>query len=588
MGIQVQLFIPASVRAKGSLKMAQTLIKNNPSFQSDEDLIRSFVVRQELLEFILEVIDENTDRPNEPPHHVLIVGPRGSGKTTLVHRVAAEIRSQPAHYGAWYPITFSEESYNVSSPGEFWLEAIFHLADQTGDTRWQAVHDELRGERDEKRLNDRALSQLSQFSVECGKRLLIVAENLNMLLGEQMTQNDGWTLRHTLQSAPEIMLLGTATVRFQEIDNIDKAWFELLAVRTLDPLGEAQCGSLWQSVAQRKLGPRHLRAIEILTGGNPRLIKILAGFFVDRSFRELMDQLVRLIDDHTEYFKSLLDGLSAQERKVFSALLDAWDPISAKSLADATRLSASQVSALLSRLVSRGAVLANSESPRRKTYQAAERLFNIYYLMRRRGHPANRVRAVVDLMVEFYDAPDLLLATRKIAEELRNASSDDRDDYSALFQGVYKRMSEPQQRRELIRCIGEEVFGRSGLPPGLKPLWDDSRYDSPNLHMPAPLSSGVRGSLVRGLWERACDALARPFGGRDEECIRRLIGDCSAIPHRPWQLTAVLGECLAEMGDTDAARREFDDALTSAPKDEWTRAHLAKLEMDSGNLGEAA
>src|ERR1041384_5338458 len=98
------------------------------------------------------------------------------------------------------------------------------------------------------------------------------------------------------------------------------------------------------------------------------------------------------------YFKSLLDGLAPKERKVFSALLDAWDPVSARSLAEATRLSPSETSALLGRLVSRGAVVGDELSPRRKTYQAAERLFNIYYLMRRRGHPPNRVRAVVDLM----------------------------------------------------------------------------------------------------------------------------------------------------------------------------------------------
>jgi len=51
---------------------------------------------------------------------------------------------------------------------------------------------------------------------------------------------------------------------------------------------------------------------------------------------------------------------------------------------------------LLARLVARGAVELYEERPRRKLYQAAERLYNIYYLMRRRGQPADRVRAAVE------------------------------------------------------------------------------------------------------------------------------------------------------------------------------------------------
>ncbi len=64
-------------------------MKYNPAFLTDEALIDFFVARHVELDLILETIRENTDESNQ---HILIIGPRGIGKTMLVLRVAAEIR----------------------------------------------------------------------------------------------------------------------------------------------------------------------------------------------------------------------------------------------------------------------------------------------------------------------------------------------------------------------------------------------------------------------------------------------------------------------------------------------------------------
>jgi tetratricopeptide (TPR) repeat protein len=570
--------------------MSSTLVKHNPSFQTDDELIGSFVVRRELLEFILELIRENAARPTEPPHHMLIVGPRGSGKTMLVHRVAAEIRQHPGTYDSWYPITFSEEAYQVSSPGEFWLEAIFHLADQTRDTRWEQTHADLLREPDERRLAERCLAQLLDFSAGKGKRLLLVAENLNVLLGEQISPAAAWELRHTLQNETRIMLLGTATVRFQEIDNIDKAWFELLSVRSLDPLTAAECGSLWGSVTNETIEPRRLRAIEILTGGNPRLIKVLAGFAAKRSFRELMEQLVQLIDDHTEYFKSLLDNLPAMERKIFSALLDAWDPVAARDVAQATRLTPSEASALLSRLVSRGAVQVLEESPRRKTYQAAERLFNIYYLMRRRGHPSNRVRAVVDFMVQFYDPPVLADIAKGISSDAQSASRDQLHDCFTVLEDVCKRAPDPRVRREFIMGIDPGFFRLPETPHLLIDYRNSLYFDSPELAIPKPSVRGKRRAIVEQAWQAGCAALSQPYGLRDPEKVLgaiQLLEAATSVSKKPYQLVAVLAECYADQERYDEASACFAFASRNAPKDNWAKAHSARLEFTGGRLEEA-
>ena len=73
--------------------------------------------------------------------------------------------------------------------------------------------------------------------------------------------------------------------RFDEIDHPDRALYDLIRVRTLRPLDTDQCAVLWDSVAGRPAARETVRSLEILTGGSPRLIAIVARFGAGRSFR---------------------------------------------------------------------------------------------------------------------------------------------------------------------------------------------------------------------------------------------------------------------------------------------------------------
>ena len=333
--------------------MAQRLMKYNPAFLTEDELIRSFVVRQADLGLILEILRENTGPANQ---HVLVVAPRGMGKTMLVLRVATEVRRDEELGGQWYPLVFAEESYEVTTPGEFWLEALFHLGQQTKDPRWKRTYRELRDERDETTLRERALAQLMDFADEQGKRLMLVVENLNMLLGDQISDDDAWVLRRTLLHEPRVMLLASATTRFEEFENSRKAMFETFKPLRLEPLSEDECRSVWVSITGQEPPDRRMRPIQILTGGSPRLLAIISSFAASKSFRDLTEDLTQLVDDHTEYFKTHLDNLAPVERKVYLALAELWDPSTARDIAQAARLDSSKTSSLLTRLVGRGAV----------------------------------------------------------------------------------------------------------------------------------------------------------------------------------------------------------------------------------------
>ena len=108
--------------------------KFNPgTFQSDAEVIEQFVVRKHELGIVLEVLGGNIDSPS--CQHVLVVAPRGRGKTMLLARTAAELRTDAALSGRLFPVRFMEESQEIFNLADFWLETLFHLA------RESAAHD---------------------------------------------------------------------------------------------------------------------------------------------------------------------------------------------------------------------------------------------------------------------------------------------------------------------------------------------------------------------------------------------------------------------------------------------------------------
>ncbi|HIJ71531.1 MAG TPA: tetratricopeptide repeat protein [Planctomycetes bacterium] len=447
--------------------MAERVMKYNPAFLSEEELIKSFVVRHEDLELIMQTIRENVTESNQ---HIMVIGQRGIGKTMLVLRAAAEVRKNKELHDKWYPVVFSEESYQVSTSGEFWLEALFHLGQQEKSARWKQTYRELREEDNQDRLRERALSQLMDFADAQGKRILIIAENFNMLLGDQISDDDAWKLRHTLSNEPRIMLLATATSRFKEIESSDKAMFELFKVQELKPLDEAECRKIWASITGKELHEERIRPIQILTGGNPRLIRILSSFGASMSFKELMDDLIQLVDDHTEYFKSHLDRLAPTERKVYLSLAELWDPSTASEVAKEARLNVSKTSALLGRLMERGAIVVSKEKSRKKWYQVAERMYNIYYLMRRRGAPSRRIKGVVNFMVNFYRQEELIRITGKLAEEACKLDAQFRRDHYTAYETVLENISSQVFREKILDITPKSFFEMDDAPKSIRSL----------------------------------------------------------------------------------------------------------------------
>ena len=384
--------------------------KFNPgTFQSDAEVIEQFVVREHELEIALEVLRGNLNSASS--QHVLVVSPRGHGKTMLLARVAAEVNSNDEFSECFLPIRFMEESHEIFNLADFWLDALFYLARESAKHDFllakelQRTHADLTERWHEEALADRAHAAVLEAANQLGKKLVLMVENLQALC-TNVDKDFGWKLRGALQSEPEIMLIATATSRFKGLDDPEQPFFELFRVVTLEPLPTEECRRLWQVVSGEKVSQREIRPLEILTGGNPRLLVIIAEFAQHRSLRQLMEELVFLIDDHTEYFRGHLEVLAKGERRVYLAVIDLWQPSSTGEIAARARMDVRKVSALLGRLATRGAVIVEGPSKKR-LYSAAERLYSIYYKLRREREKAAVVANLIHFMTVFYSETEL-------------------------------------------------------------------------------------------------------------------------------------------------------------------------------------
>ena len=331
-----------------SLELPGRIRKFNPgAFQPDEEVIRQFVARKPKLGIVMDILRGNVDSPS--CQHVLVVAPRGRGKTMLLARVAAEIRSDREFSERLLPIRFMEESQEIFNLTDFWLESLFYLAKESKKCdpelalELQDTHDDLAGEWRGEDLEERARATVLEAADRLGRRLVLMVENLQALC-EHVDDDFGWKLREALQSEPQIILLATATSRFKGLDDAREPFFELFRIVRLDPLNTEECRCLWQMVSGDTVSEREVRPLQILTGGNPRLLVIIGEFARHRSLRQLMEELVKLVDDHTEYFRGHLEVFAKTERRVYLAVIDLWQPSTTGEIAARARMDVRAVS----------------------------------------------------------------------------------------------------------------------------------------------------------------------------------------------------------------------------------------------------
>lgn len=439
----------------------------NASNMTDDEVIEAFVARHKELALILS--DLHKESPQSRPQHHMIVGQRGMGKTTLLLRLAAEIRS--SHLGdTFIPLVFAEEQYEVDRLSKFWLNCLDSLADEaersqdleavnTIDATVQGLEQFLaKKPKEEDRLARQCLRELLAAAQKMNRRLVLLVDNIQIVfdrIGEQ-----AHALREVLQRAGGPILIAAAPSPPSQTHDYGAAFYDHFKTHYLNALSADEIRELIRNFAlksdRKKVAARvqrhkgRIAALHQLTGGSPRTAAILFHLYAEDFSPSVFQDLERLLDLVTPLYKARLEELSDQAQVVVSAVGQHWSPIQSGRLAELTGLPSSTISSQLDRLQKIGVLEAvPMHETSVKGYQLGERFFNIWLLMR---SSSRRQRRKVEFLTRFLEAfyqpvERFQLAGLLVTE--RNRSPD-----RAIFSmAVASTLKETHRKKELERSV---------------------------------------------------------------------------------------------------------------------------------------
>ena len=466
----------------------------NPSRLSDEEIVASFAARQAVFDRIMA--DIASEKLKSRAQHHLIVGQRGMGKSTLLARIAAELRTKPELSAVYIPLVFAEEQYAVDRLSKFWLNCLDSLADaceKIGDTVAPKRIDDLVRKLESRPGSTAALDEgqsdiLDAFLAEARtlqRRPVLLVDNLQLVF-ERISEQQQHVLRELLMRPGGPLLVAASPSPPPESQDYGAAFYDHFKTHYLPPLSVAEMRQLMLTLAE-KFGnttirdritrhPHRLSVLRQLTGGNPRTTVTLFFLYAEDFADTVFGDLENLLDRVTPLYKARFEELSTQQQVVASAIANHWDPVTARQLADATSLPITGISPQLDRLerigfIERVALFEESSTG----YQIAERFFNVWFLMRSSSRRKKReVEFLTRFIESFYEADDRSRLAQKMLAE-RNLSPD-RHLWARALAGTLNegegrdlrrhteldalRQTEAEARRQL-----EDVIDFSQLPP---------------------------------------------------------------------------------------------------------------------------
>ena len=374
------------------------LSRFTPSLLEPDVLEAIFVRREKLASRLVELVRESALTENR--HYVLLVGPRGIGKTHLVSLVYHRLRQDAALAEGLRVAWLREEEWAITSYLDLLLAVLRALGEQ---------HPDL-AQRSEALVGlpaEQAELEAEKAIRDCAgaRTVLLIAENLDEIfrgLGEEGQRK----LRAFIQNRPVLTILATSTSLFGGVSLRTSPFYGFFEVHHLDELPFEDAVSLLVKIAEHEgdkqlaarlttpAGRARIRALHHLAGGNPRVYVIFSQFLTCESLDQLTDAVLRTLDDLTPYYQARMNFLSPQQRKIVSFLCDRRGAVPVGEIAAGNFLSHQGASSQLKKLREFGYVRAHQVG-RESYYELREPLMRLAMEVKKtRGRP-------LGLLIEF-------------------------------------------------------------------------------------------------------------------------------------------------------------------------------------------
>ena len=440
----------------------------SPGNMDRDSLEALFVGREDVMNDVLHRVEDSIGQTQK--HYILLIGPRGAGKTHFLalahHRIRDQVRS--AGLEDKVAIAFlKEEEWGVASFLDFLVRILRALAEQTPELvpNIEQIYELFSYKPAEAEAF--AMSLITEFTE--GKTLLLLCENLVELF--HGLDDDGqkrW--RAAIQQSGNWSIVATTPALFTGLQLQVNPFYGFFTIRHLEGIDVETGLELLVKKAQHQdeqelasflrtpLGRARVRAIHHLAAGNYRAYVVLFDFLDKESLDDLIEPFMHMIDDLTPYYQDRMHQIPPAQRKIVEFLSMQSTPMLIKDIAAACLMSPQTASKQIAELAA--AKFIDRIRHGRNTYcELSEPLMRLCFEVK--DNRTKHFRLFVEFLRHWF-------STRELERRLTALQHDDDAPLLDLL-----------HVEEALRC-----FHADRLQPLVKALHDEAEHwlDAENYH----------------------------------------------------------------------------------------------------------
>jgi len=390
----------------------QTMLHSsfNPARMRAATLEGTFVQRGALVRRLTDIFGQNAIKNST--HNVLLVGPRGIGKSHLISVVYHRLKEKRELSKAMCIAYLREDEWGITSYLDLLMRIHSALAEDPDSTAEQTALKTRQShpiEQMEFTLWGLIQEQLSR------RKLLVIVENLDGIF-RNIGDYGQKKLRALLQNERSLSLLATAPVLFPEVTRQSSPLFGSFEIVHLGPLSYDEAIELLDRLAtthrdadtakfiRTPTGRARVRAVQHLANGNHRIFVLFYEFLRQNTAKDLLPPLIKMIDALTPYYQARMERLSPQQQKLVYFLCQRRSPATVKAIAEGCvtthQTAASQLKQLLT-----GKHVSVNRIGRESYYELAEPLLRICVEVK--SHRDEPLRLLVELLRYWFSRDEL-------------------------------------------------------------------------------------------------------------------------------------------------------------------------------------
>ena len=532
-----------------------------PGNTDPERLERISVQRASLVRRITERLVRSMTTGDK--HHILLVGPRGSGKTHVVTLVMNRLQQRP-EVADCMRVAWLGEEQQITGLLDLALEIADRLAEQYPTEFQTEYRSYVKGLADD---DDAAIAILNRICEELQHRnLVLVMENLDRTFAAMKDSGQKYW-RAFLQEQVRFATLSTAQQLIHGVASRDEAFFGFFEIEHLGPLSVDAAFELLRriSIEQGRMdlvafldspaGRYRVRALHHLAGGNQRMYVLLSEYLTRDSLDDLICSFERLGEILTPFFQERMQKLSAQQARLVQCLSNADAALSVKEICEHTLIAEGSCSKQLGILKQFRYVLS-SKRGKETFYELAEPLLRL--CLECCSHHGQPLRLIARFLKVWFAPINLQVTMQPAGYHLTKA-----DRYRIASQQLNDEFH-VEIRRRLAEEIARQIDGRQ--PSQAIELIEELRSASP----------------ADALWYEALVSIADHQWDTAVRCTDELLSASETSDRYRTVATFLRGDAFCGKGLPDLARQDYTSLIENslATTEIRTQALFARANLD--------